>query len=64
MKKPFLNWNKFFVRKIFRGATFNINFETYDGDELEIFCDGEKIKGNLKPQLISKWHWEWPIWSF
>ena len=45
--KPFLSWNKFFVRKKFRDATFNINFETYDGEELEIFCNGKRIKGNL-----------------
>lgn len=49
--KPFKSWKKFFIRKKFKGAVFNINFENNGGKELEIFINGEKIKGNLISEI-------------
>lgn len=45
--KPFKSWRNFFIRKNFKGATFNIEFENYNGKNLEIYVNGQKIEGNI-----------------
>lgn len=45
--KPFKSWRNFFIRKNFKGATFNIEFENQNGKNLEIYVNGQKIEGNI-----------------
>ncbi len=45
--KPFKSWRKFSIRKNFKGATFNIEFENQNGKNLEIYVNDQKIEGKI-----------------
>lgn len=45
--KPFESWERFSITKKCRGAVFNIEFENLKGKNIDVYVDGERIKGNI-----------------